>query len=509
LIDPGFTREQMLRAIGAREEALGAPCDDPASPAFLGREQARLHLRAQTRGELLPSLERALTSRFPEVPPEELILDLLYPLKRALGNAYKRGNQGDPSKSISSEAVVTRCGALVSVRDEGAGFDVEGTVASFRAGAGYFDHHGSGLACFERARGPVAWDDGGRTLRIGFRVAPPAQREPAGLGLAADARFMRFALADELPRFRKRRELLDGCEVELPPPRRPSQAPEIRYHLAYREAKAEAPRLRTLTGRLLPPERARRDYQTARELRSAAFEDAREVRVPRAFEIFKHHPRLVLYGFAPEADLGHQLAAASPAAARAALAACGRALARWHGSGLDLPEAESLAEAWARQEAALSPLAAPGSGLPPEAAERLARLVPRLRERAAELPEGVSLPVHGSFGWHCALGAGGALYLFEFDGARRSHPGLDLGGFLADLVLRGAPGAAADALAGDSARAFLDAYFGAQAPAWRRHLPLFVSHALLHRLDALAAGGEVALRTGSSPILLAAEALTP
>ena len=148
MIDPTHTREQMLRAIGAREEALGPPCDDPASPAFLGSEQARLRLRAHTRSELLPSLERALAGRFPEVPPEELILDLLYPLKRALGNAYKRGNQGDRSKSISSEAVVTPRGALVSVRDEGAGFDVEGTVASFRAGGPYFDHHGSGLACF-------------------------------------------------------------------------------------------------------------------------------------------------------------------------------------------------------------------------------------------------------------------------------------------------------------------------------------------------------------------------
>ena len=73
-------------------------------------------------------------------------------------------------KLITLEVLVTRAGAFVQVSDQGEGFDVAATCERFRAGSPYFTHGGSGFRKFEKARGIVSFDDGGRTFRACFHA---------------------------------------------------------------------------------------------------------------------------------------------------------------------------------------------------------------------------------------------------------------------------------------------------------------------------------------------------
>lgn len=172
MIDLTYSRERMLQDICSPQDA--APVGDLTDPsvraAFVAREAARLVTRVHAPQEILPSLDAALSARFAEIAPERLQRNLLLPLKKALGNAHKRGNRLDPGKCITLEVVVTRAGAFVQVSDEGDGFDVAATCARFKSGARYYTHGGSGFRKFEKARAVVSFDDGGRTFRACFRT---------------------------------------------------------------------------------------------------------------------------------------------------------------------------------------------------------------------------------------------------------------------------------------------------------------------------------------------------
>jgi len=169
----------MLADIRATENpALVNDFTDPAAVEdFVALEEARLVARVGDPQSILASLDAALARRFHAVPAERLQRDLLAPLKKALGNAHKRGNLMQPDKRITLEVVVTRAGAFVQVSDEGAGFDVAATCARFAAGARYFAHHGSGFRKFHKARVVISFADGGRTFRACFTGAGgPAAR---------------------------------------------------------------------------------------------------------------------------------------------------------------------------------------------------------------------------------------------------------------------------------------------------------------------------------------------
>lgn len=182
MIDLQYSRERMLADIGATdigttvETAAVSGLSEPAAfAAFVGRESARLMTRVHEPHEVLVTLEAALAARFAAVPRERLQRDFLAPLKKALGNAHKRGNRLDPGKWIRLEVAVTRTGAFVQVSDEGAGFDVAATCARFAEGSRYFSHHGSGFRKFHKARAVISFDDGGRTFRARFTgAATPA-----------------------------------------------------------------------------------------------------------------------------------------------------------------------------------------------------------------------------------------------------------------------------------------------------------------------------------------------
>ena len=171
MFDLNHTKARMLQEINASEEAFANRVSDPADVAFASADEARLILRAKRPDELLPSLRTALCKRFALLAPEQLHGDLIYLLKKGVGNAYKWGNRKDPAKGISVEAVVTEGGAVVAISDDGEGFDVEGVVVKFRAGERFFTHGGSGFRHFEKARSLISYADGGRTLLIRFLCA--------------------------------------------------------------------------------------------------------------------------------------------------------------------------------------------------------------------------------------------------------------------------------------------------------------------------------------------------
>ena len=171
MIDLGYTKEQMLADIGA-DAAVPTldgqrPLDDPR---FLTLPAARVLLRANAREDLLPGLNAALSARFAETSPQLLYRDLLAPLKKAVGNAWKRGNQMRPDKWITVELIVTRKGAFLEVADEGAGFDVAGTWARFQQGQKYYSYGGSGFRRFAKAESVISYANGGSTFRACFRT---------------------------------------------------------------------------------------------------------------------------------------------------------------------------------------------------------------------------------------------------------------------------------------------------------------------------------------------------
>jgi anti-sigma regulatory factor (Ser/Thr protein kinase) len=171
MIDLAATRTQLLAEIGASRVDVEAPLEEPTDPRFLDRDEVCLRVRGHARDDLFPVLEVVLSARFAGVPRPERIRELLAPLKNALGNAYKHGNHRDRSKWIEVEIAATRRGALVEVRDQGAGFDAGRALALLRAGEHYYVNYGVGLRTFDRISSRVAWEDGGRTLLLRFLAA--------------------------------------------------------------------------------------------------------------------------------------------------------------------------------------------------------------------------------------------------------------------------------------------------------------------------------------------------
>jgi len=99
------------------------------------------------------------------------------------------------------------------------------------------------------------------------------------------------------------------------------------------------------------------------------------------------------------------------------------------------------------------------------------------------------VPIHGAFGWDSIVyDRSGKPHLWRFDQCRCSHPALDLGGFLADVlrfyVVR--DGDRAEFYA-NGRLGFMDAYFVDREPAWRDDMDWFVGCALFRRLDRLLA----------------------
>jgi len=172
VIDLSYSKERMLRDIGASPEApLVSDLSPQSRTRFVVLDQARLLVRAHAPQEILPSLDAVLSARFSELAPEKLRRDLLAPIKKAVGNAHKRGNLRDPGKWITVGVVVTRAGVCVEVADEGPGFEVAETCARMRAGTRYFSHGGSGFRKYDKANAVISFARGGSTFLARFLTA--------------------------------------------------------------------------------------------------------------------------------------------------------------------------------------------------------------------------------------------------------------------------------------------------------------------------------------------------
>ena len=84
--------QDLLEEIGASSDSPRGPLTDPADSAFVDLDDVSLHVDARRRDEILSPLQEAFSRRFSGAPADALDRDLLYLLKKGLGNAFKHGN---------------------------------------------------------------------------------------------------------------------------------------------------------------------------------------------------------------------------------------------------------------------------------------------------------------------------------------------------------------------------------------------------------------------------------
>jgi hypothetical protein len=483
MIQLGLTRVQMLADIGAEASALEAQPLDPDDPAFFERELARLLVRAHHRNELFARLEPALRRRFSRVPSAQLEQDLLIPLRKAIGNCHRRGNHEDPTKWLTADVIATSRGAVLAISDEGAGFDVEEVVRRFERDERYFTREGHGIACFAETGSLVSYADGGRTWLMRFSSDPQPGKplgldEMAALGPVGDATFMQHFLAREVASFRERGVTLDSCRVYAVPSE--PGASELAYVLR----SEQEPNATVLTGRLLPAPAARADITVAAQLRAAGVGTSAGLRIPEPLGAFER-PSLSLFRLDPSVTFGERVRKLSTLAPFALiLRAIALGLAAIHMSAVSL-ETESFGAVVERQRNAKARVVARFSG---RERERASACFEQLLARTSSLEPCAPVPIHGALEWDCIVSPGDAAderwELYRFDRSRRSHPGLDVGMFVADLLRfhvvreKGDPGLY------EAGRAvFLESYFGARPPPWSRDVDWFVAGALLERLE--------------------------
>src|SRR4030095_5334582 len=130
MIDLSRNRAELLAEIEAAE-FQGEPLNDLTDPR-VANGNAHVRVQGHAKKDLFPLLKVVLSARFALVPRSQLNRDLLIPLRNAIGNAYKHGNAKNPDKVISVGMVLSRVGALVTITDEGSGFDVAGTFRRFQ-----------------------------------------------------------------------------------------------------------------------------------------------------------------------------------------------------------------------------------------------------------------------------------------------------------------------------------------------------------------------------------------
>jgi anti-sigma regulatory factor (Ser/Thr protein kinase) len=98
--------------------------------------------------------------------PEERIMQVELALQEALANAIRHGCKGDPSRKVQC---VVNCDTddevLIIVRDPGSGFDAA-TVPDPLAGENMLKSSGRGIFLINQLMDEVAFNDGGRELRM-------------------------------------------------------------------------------------------------------------------------------------------------------------------------------------------------------------------------------------------------------------------------------------------------------------------------------------------------------
>jgi len=440
MIDLAGTRARLLAEIGAAHSAL-RPLSDVTDPHFATTD-VHARVRGQGRDDLFPLLEIALSERFASVPRPQLIRDLLMPLKNALGNAFKHGNASDPGKGVSVEAVLTRKGALLAVTDEGPGFDFARTFRRFQEQEAYFENHGSGFRNLHGAMSTVTYEDGGRTVLLCFRPATldqAASWSPAPADEVSpqvlDGEWIRASLSTGLPEFANGGAKLESCRIYVARGRSGDDCGN-RYLLRVAGPNGGPAETRILTGRLHATRAAAgADFDAATRLHEAQI--SKRLRIPRPAARLAGEPRLVLYDFDPWMTLSEYLAhRGSLRSLRKCARKMAEALAALHRSQVVLrggetdPRGEGLQARVARAEKKLQTLSAA-----PDLLNLFRFAFRRIQQRYVFNRQRAPTPIHGALSWDCIhYGVDGRFYLYRFESCRHSDPGLDLGGFGADLL---------------------------------------------------------------------------
>jgi len=494
MIDLSSTRGQMLGDIQSAGRGASSPLADLADPRFLEREEAWVMLRAHERDDLLEDLEGPLNRRYRAVPRERLRRELMEPIKKALGNAYKWGNRRDPAKWIGVEIVATRAGAFVAVSDEGDGFDVRALVAKRRAGERYFTHGGSGLAHFEKTASRVGYENQGRTVMIRFLCsAEPGRqvdaRERADLGDAASEAFMAAQIA-AVPRFRKQRVSVESCRVYASSEVGDREVErELTYAVKLRRPGSGGTRTVLLKGRLLPPHLGRTEFVVSHQLGNGAFKNHETMRVPKPLTILDQ-PSIVLLEWHPTIAFKDRVRSIdTPIRLAKVFTAVGGGLRILHASQVGLAVLETAEEACERCRDAGRRIESRLASSGPRRLEQLHECVALVVRGFRDLESWEYRPVYGQLRWDAVTCARKRFYLNGFEHCRLSHPGLDLGGFLADAVRFYVLREERRDLYAHVRRALLDGY-AADGLAWRGDIEWFVGCALLLGLDRLVARPE-------------------
>lgn len=471
MIDLSRTRAEFLAEINAPD-----PLGDPVTDLTDRRAEtvdAHLRICSHAQEPLFSLLKTVLLERFAVVARLELVRDLLVPLKNALGNAFKHGNGTDAAKAISVEIVLTGKGALIAVTDEGSGFDVALTFQRFQGQESYFVNYGAGFRNLHRAMATVSYENGGRTVLLCFR--PEAQNEdreslfpapePLAVGISPaeepgvspdgkhvelskrakisgsalpkvlDPEWVQSSLSAELPEFGKDGARIESCRVYAPSGCAGDDCGN-RYVLRVASRNGRLEDTRILTGRVhATAAAATSDFKAATKLHDANISN--RLRIPRPVGRLSGEPSLVLYDFDPWMNLWEYSTCHSRLKTLRRIAKrIGRALQRLHWSPIVFPGGEpervgeELLAMMERAEKHLQSLPY-GPGL----VNRFHASARRLENRAVFGGQGIPAPIHGALGWDCIYyGVEGRFYLYRFETCRRSDPGLDLGGFAADLL---------------------------------------------------------------------------
>ena len=229
MIDLTQTRAEMLATIKALDSS-GGPVFAITDPEVV-TSNGRVRLRSCAREDLFALLKVTLAERFSDEPRSVLIRDLFMPLRHALGNAYRRGNRGDPAKEIAVEVVLAPMGALLAITDEGDGFDVGLAVERMQREETYFENKGVGFRGLHNAKSSVTWENDGRTLLLCFRrsadgsgvpfgevrsgSAGELRRDDPSLRRLLDPAWIQTCLSRELPVFRDGLAKLESCHCYL------------------------------------------------------------------------------------------------------------------------------------------------------------------------------------------------------------------------------------------------------------------------------------------------------
>jgi hypothetical protein len=170
--------------------------------------------------------------------------------------------------------------------------------------------------------------------------------------------------------------------------------------------------------------------------------------IPKPVARFDGEPSLVLYDFDPWMNLREYLIhRGSVRSLCHAAERTGQTLSALHRSRISFDGRSSCGVSPGTPEHELQP------------GERCNALVARAEKNLQNLPGGAALvnrfragaeclqacaatrrpcivaPIHGALGWDCIhFGVDGRFYLYRFESCRHSDPGLDLGGFAADLL---------------------------------------------------------------------------